>query len=1523
VTDLSGDGVRVLLIATATHSGPTLPSVPAVERSFLGLQTAFLERCGVRSGHLRPVLDPPDAQTMAMAVTEEAQRASTVLLVYFIGHGLLGPGQELYLAASGSDRLVPGMADHQALSFSSLRQALAASRASSVVVVLDCCFSGRPLLGSRSSGPAFALAPAHGLYLMGSAEQLALAPPDAPHTAFTGAVLDLLEHGDPRGPQTLTLDAVYDTVFQKLRDQNRPWPQRQAGDRSGNLVIAPNPATPIETGRREEQEPAPGRCPYPGLDAFGPDDADVFFGREDMTERILTAVATCASSPDTPASLVLVGPSGSGKTSLLNAGLLAGLRNSGLPGLPGSVGWPCVRFSPGASPLRRLAGQLDNAAPDASDQLRENPRHAVELVDTLLVDRPDQRLIMIVDQLEELFTLCEDPAERAAFLQAVTAVAEPVGERPPRGLVVLALRADFYGRAAEHTELLTELRERQLLIAPLTSQELRATIEQPAAAVGLALDDGLADVILHELGATAGGQPATGSLPLLSHALWATWRKRAGSRLTVAGYRATGGIAQAIAATADEVYDKLDKAGQDATRRMLPRLVRVGEDTNTARTLDRSSLLHGLPDIHAAQHAIDRLTEARLLTLDRDTARISHEALLREWPLLREWLDADRDWLRAHQQLDDDTEAWERAERDPSLLYRGNRLAAMNERAAQAPTDAKDLEPGLAEFMDTSRRQERRGSRRRRLAVALLAALALLASVGLAGSIAFQRQATQAQDRDLAQYLATQANALRDSQPGLAKQLSLLSYQINPDAGRGAILDSQHTPGTINAQQPAYDLATSADSRVLAISTGDAIVLHTQHGALAGRISELRIGPIAVTADGQYLAEADAGSHGTVPTTLRLWNIADLDHIRQTVALTVTGGVSSLAVSTDGRTLFAGANTGDIARWDISNPKAPTALASLTTGAAAVDSLEVSPRRDLLASVSGSHVQVWDTTDTSHPVSVATFDDATTPQAPMPDNLLPSHRVAFDRTGQMLAYPGTDPDNQSIPLLWNISDPRAPQRIPDQEPQYPAGDQSVDSIACGAESMTALAFSPDKNQLTAICGSSWYMWLYLTGSTPYAIRLATSQGPVGLANIVGGAILIDPTDADRLLVTSATGVQVWDVSDPSEPGATAVLPSSSPQGTANASLVFGSAGGRELAAVFDGWQNTLWDVSDLSHVRQLLTSQGPPDNGAVALSTNGELFADTEPDNNVAGADVRLRSTSTPNSPPLGTIDNLDNGVEALAFSPTQPILVVADSNNLTAGVHSPPTMRIYNIADPRRPRQVAQLVTNPSNDPSQLLFSPDGKTFLTVDNDTLNGDATSTVTTLHSWDITEPSHPVELWSHAFQSGQELSHIAFRPDGALLAAYGGGGTLRLWHVDHDRLVGQPAAINIGGAITIPELTFSPDGTRVALMAQVNQTNETTTDETVRPEIWDLTNPDQPVQQSYLPGLNDSDFDFTPLAFNPDGTLLGVLRTGAGVDLWDTDPAHIASGLCATVGDPITPQEWNQYLSDRPYQPPCP
>ncbi|MEU5798334.1 hypothetical protein ABZ800_33135 [Streptomyces sp. NPDC047813] len=1530
MSDLTGAGVRVLLLATAEHDGPALPSVPSVAPTHRALRAALTERCAVPPERIRAELDPPDARFMAQAVAEEAQRADGVLLVHFVGHGLLDADGELYLAARATDRLTPGLAAHQALSFAALRQALTASRAASVVLLLDCCFSGRPRLGHGGSVPAFSTESTPGLYFIGSAEQLALAPPESERTTFTGALIDVLNDGDPRGPHPMTLDSVYDAVFRALRERQLPLPRRQAEGLSGNLVLAPNPAVAVpEADPEEPAAPAPGRSPYLGLFPFTPDDARLFHGRERMVGRLLDALREETGAPETegpgaeetgppteppgaeeagpPARTpgaegagpgargprILVGASGSGKTSLLNAGLLRRLRDGALPG---SAGRPVVRMTPGAAPLRRLAERYA-VPPDDLGALRTDPeRAAAELLDRSPGARDGRRPVLLVDQLEELFTLCGDDTERSAFLRVLNALAA-------RALVVLALRADFYGRAAAEPELLSTLRDRAVLVEPMTTAELRAAIEEPAARNGLRLDDGLAELILHEFGALSGEGPAAGALPLLSHALFETWRRCEGTRLTFAGYRATGGISEALARTAQEIHDHLDAEGRTVLQRLLTRLVRVGEgdSPDTARPVDRTALVHGLP-AQPARRVIERLTAARLLTHEQDTTRLSHEALIRAWAPLKGWVDADRAWLRLRQRLTDDATAWDRSGRDPALLYRGSRLSALRDRPGSAAEGGRDLDPLPAAFKDASIRQEQKGVRRRRAAVAVLTTLLLLATTGLIGSLVFQRQAEQAHRRDLARYLAAEAENLRTTQPGLAKQLSLMSFEMNKDAGRAALLNSRRAPGLINGGQPATDLATSADGRTLAISSGDTLVLRTKDGP--ARVTAPSAGSVAVSRDGRTLAAVTYPDQGSGPATVRLWDLTHPAKPRPTAALKTGGPVRALVFGADGEVLYGGAGDGRILRWHLGGPGAPTALPALDDRSGKIDSLAASPRRDLLAAMSvDGRIAVWKVADAARPERVTTLNGA--PYTTSAPGAL--HRVAFDRTGRLLAAPMAVKNEYGLGL-WRLGDLRRPQRIRREgEGEYEA------SNCIGA--LTSLAFSPVRDQIVGTC-DKWHAWAYSADSLDHLLVAGASVAtPTGFSPT--GTILFDPGKSRRLMLTTDHGVLVWYLSNAMQPGADATLPLRTGTGSR---LDFRRSGRRQLLAWEGAGANYLVDVTHLDRRRLLAVTRAPDmfTGADIALSPDGKLLADVEvyKKGRTQYVGVRLRDTTRPDAPLLGTIgDELHDGVQAIAFSPTEPLLAISDANGYVARNKVPPVVRLFDIKDPRHPRQVGTIASGSL----ELAFSPDGRTLLAPDwampDKTTGRTAWSR---LDSWDVTDPARPTRLWTHRLPTGTSSMDLAFRPDGKLLALSLNDGTLALWPLAHDRLTGRPVATAQIGQYGSP-LSFSPDGTRLALISTVITAGD---DDGSRPEIWDVRDPANPDRESYLAA--DAPGELYSVLFSPDGQRLAVVRgsDSGGVDLWSITAAPLVSDLCDSVGDPISRKQWRQYLPGRPYDPPC-
>jgi hypothetical protein len=288
--------------------------------------------------------------------------------------------------------------------------------------------------------------------------------------------------------------------------------------------------------------------------------------------------------------------------------------------------------------------------------------------------------MLVVDQFEETFALCPDEDERQAFVTTLCALGGAGIEPDAPAVVVLGIRADFYGRCIAYPELVPVLRDSQVVVGPMRPVDLRRAIERPAARAGLVLEAGLVEVLLRDLGAEEGQSAEPGSLPLLSHALLATWQRREGRTLTLAGYRDAGGVREAIATTADTVYDSLSPAAQVAAKQLFLRLVALGEGTeDTRRRIARDELLvDGTPEeAITIREVLDRLVEARLIVLGQDTVEIAHEALIKAWPRLQGWLAADRETLRIHRQLTEGAQAWERLGRDPGALYRGARLDAV------------------------------------------------------------------------------------------------------------------------------------------------------------------------------------------------------------------------------------------------------------------------------------------------------------------------------------------------------------------------------------------------------------------------------------------------------------------------------------------------------------------------------------------------------------------------------------------------------------------------------------------------------------------------------------------------------------------------------------------------------------------------------------------------------------------------------------------------------------------------------
>jgi WD40 repeat protein/DNA-binding SARP family transcriptional activator len=477
-------------------------------------------------------------------------------------------------------------------------------------------------------------------------------------------------------------------------------------------------------------------CPYKGLASFQPDDAEYFFGRE----RLIAAIVARLVGENL---LAVVGPSGSGKSSVLRAGLLPALA-SGV--LPASEHWSQVLLRPGEHPMRELR--------DAAGQLGR------------------RRLVIAVDQFEEVFTACRDEEERVAFVSALVRAA---GEQGGQAVVVLAIRADFYGRCAEYPQLARLLAANQVLVGPMSRDELRRAIASPAERVGLLVEPELVDALV----ADVEGQP--GALPLLSTALLELWQRRRGRRLTLSAYEGTGGVRGAVARLAEQAYLALEPDDRALTRQVMLRLTGDGEGGGVVRRRVQ------LAELEHARELVHHLADRRLLTVSQGTVEVAHEALLREWPRLRSWLEEDVQGRRLLRQISDAAREWEDEGRDPAALYRGARLSAALEWRAAHDDELNERERA---FLDAARVAGQRAHRRLQLVLAGVGALLVVAV--LAGIVALEQrgnaraealsaqaqrlgaQALTADALDRSLLLARQAVALEDSAATRSNLLSAL-----------------------------------------------------------------------------------------------------------------------------------------------------------------------------------------------------------------------------------------------------------------------------------------------------------------------------------------------------------------------------------------------------------------------------------------------------------------------------------------------------------------------------------------------------------------------------------------------------------------------------------------------------------------------------------------------------------------------------------------------------------------------------
>jgi WD40 repeat protein/tRNA A-37 threonylcarbamoyl transferase component Bud32 len=1176
-----------------------------------------------------------------------------------------------------------------------------------------------------------------------------------------------------------------------------------------DLQLAREQARALSAPATRARVSAEGICPFKGLASFEPVDADYFFGRERLVAELVARIVG-------PAFLGIVGPSGSGKSSVLRAGLLPALAGGVLPG---SDRWRRLLLRPGERPLEELHRVLVSGAKDP----------LAEALDALSVN---ERLLLAVDQLEELFTACRSEAERAAFTGTLArAAADPEG----RAVVVVALRADFYGRFAAYPELAELLGSNHVLVGPMQASELRRVVELPAGRVGLRVEPELADALVDDVE----GEP--GALPLLSTALLELWQKRRDDALTLAAYRDSGGVHGAVARLAEGTYARIPDRRKRLVSPIMLRLVGEGEGNVPVRR--RAPLAElDLERNEDVAEVLATLADSRLVTIGEGSVEVAHEALLREWPRLSQWIEEDTEGRRLRRHITEAATEWDASRRDQGELYRGARLAAALEWSADHTLDLNELEREfVTESREVSEQETKRARRTNRRLRALLAGVGVLLAAALAGGIFALVQRGEARDAEtaqLAQRLGAQALVEEDLDRSLLLARQAVAIDDSPQTRSYLFTDLLRAPAVTGVMHGQDDIlraiAVSPDGKTLAV--GD---YYTGLLFFDARTYELIGEPLAVTdrvesvaysPDGQtiafggnrYIRLIDARTHEQLAETRVAGAVTRMVFTRDGSRLVVVGGSGEFpasiisirhaatlaaighpmepegfarayvgswvqppgfALTPDGRSVVIATDEDELVWWDIRS-RMPTTRLKIGTGRHA---LALSPDAGTVAVGVERGIQLIDTRSGAVRTAAGALDGA------------PSWLV-FSPDGETVVSTSLD----GTVALWDAESATLGETL---RGHSGAVEQPV--------------FSPDGQTLYTVSHDGTAIAWDIGGERGLGRRFTFTHDrapdPGGYDGHPGS---FSPDGRLLALGLNEQGIRLWDATDLTPVGRRLLE-----TGGEVFSLAFAPDGETLAAVTFDG-HATLWDVDSRSLLREFFA--GPGDVLGVSISADGTMLATPGP------GGVNLWD--------VGTGDAL--------------------------GVLGPPIALSGDVA-----------------------FSPAGSTLAFV------RERGGTAEVL---DVARRSRITKL---PVGSDWRFYHaIAFSPDGRTLATGGlEDPIVRVWDVDTGELIRQ---LDQGSAGT-KTLDFSPDGRTLAVSGFAPVAS-----------LWDVATGTR-IGPTLTAGSRRADIDLSP-----DGRRLLMSAADGRGALWDVDPESWAQRACELANRTLTPEEWEEFVPGRPYEPAC-
>ncbi len=1204
--------------------------------------------------------------------------------------------------------------------------------------------------------------------------------------------------------------------------------------------------------------------PYKGLRAFQQADADDFFGRQALVQQSL---ARLAESPF----LAVVGPSGSGKSSVVKAGLIPALRRGALPG---SERWFVAEMVPGAYPLDELEKALWPVAvdppPSLVEPMRRDSMGILRTVRRILPADGETNLLLVIDQFEELFTLVGDDRRRDHFIEGLL---EALTELDSPLRVVVTLRADFYDRPLQQQALGQMLKANTEIVLPLSKEELAAAIVQPARQAGVLLEEDLTPAIIADV------QNEPGALPLMQYALTELFDRRQDGTMTLAAYKDIGGVTGALARRAEELYASLDPVSQDVARQLFLRLVTLGEGVeDTRRRVPRKefdNLQISNDDQEAdsesrVSYILDDFGRYRLLTFDRDpvtrspTVEVAHEALLREWPRLRGWLEEGRDDIRLQRLLASAAAEWRGAGQEEGYLLHGARLSYYESWAAGSGVTLTGEERAFLEASLSARREreaaeaaqqareaalEKRSRNILRYLVGVLAVATVVAVILVI--FAFAQQRTAQQER---------AEAERQAQLAFSRELAaaaLNDLDVDPERSILLALEGLSAAHTLQAENAlhqavqssrlqrtlwghagqAYFVAFSPDGTKLATTNGDGTVklwdadTGQELLTLSGHGDET-IG-VTFSPDGERLASASYDG------TAIVWDVQSGEQL-----LTLAGHESELVAinfSPDGHHLVTnGLYDGQVKVWDA---RTGEELNSFLAHEAPIWYVTYDPAGDRLAtaSVDGT-AKVWDADSNMELLTLGGHADTVS-------------RVNFSPDGSRLAT------SSLKARIWDAA----------------TGVEQV-TLDGHASLILWVEFSPDGRRLATVgVDGKAKVWDAFSGEELFT--LAGHTGPVlGLAFSPDGACL-------------ATGsfdgsVRIWDLAPERE------LLTMADHTDIAYSIDFNPEGTQLLSGSYDGTAR-VWDVEDPSAgaFGQQLLVVGEADQAegvrAVAFSPAGSQFVV-----GYAGGFARVYDAGTgkllftlQGHAPGQSVETTFNGITGAAFSPDGALIATA-SDDLTAKIWDASTGReLFSLEG-----HDAALASNPPFDGVvQVAFHPASPLVATAGADG----------TVRMWSTEDGRQIFEQLAHP---DSVVIDLAFSPDGERLATGAFDGAAKLWRIieasssDKTAFAVEELITLIGHTASVHGVAFTPDGNSLATASE---------DGTVR--VWDANNGQE------LIALTDQPLGLHDVTISPDGKYLATAGRDGAVRLFVLSTNELISLAQSRVTRSLTDDECQRYL----------